>query len=150
MNSRRQLETLLGQGFPFLPPACRLVLDRVSQDVVLQSVRASLPSRRPALLPELRALAAEGLLGPETTLGDLLQQLGMEPAGFYAISGAGFTARANGAGLLHLDDPDRLRATASALAAPSLPIPSGSASGIGASGGCSAPSCLAAARAGGP
>ena len=141
MNSRRQLETLLGQWFPFLPPACRLVLDRVSQDVVLQSVRASLPSRRPALLPELRALAAEGLLGPETTLGDLLQQLGMEPAGFYAISGAG---------LLHLDDPDRLRATASALAAPSLPIPSGSASGIGASGGCSAPSCLAAARAGGP
>ena len=37
--------------------------------------------------------------------------------------------RANGAGLLHLDDPERLRATASALSAPSLPIPSGSASG---------------------
>jgi hypothetical protein len=51
MNSRRQLETLLGQWFPFLPPACRLVLDRVSQDVVLQSLRASLPSRRPPLLP---------------------------------------------------------------------------------------------------
>jgi hypothetical protein len=58
--------------------------------------------------------------------------------------------RANGAGLLHLDDPERLRATASALSAPSLPIPSGSASGSGASGGCSAPSCLAPARAGGP
>jgi hypothetical protein len=68
------------------------VLDRVSQDVAPQSLRASLPSRRPALLHELRALAAEGLLGPETIQGDWLQQISMEPAGFYAISGAGFTA----------------------------------------------------------
>jgi hypothetical protein len=142
-GSRRQLETQLGQGFPFLPPACRLVLDRVSQDAVLHSLRASLPSRRPALLQELRSLASQGLLGSESTLSDWLQQLGMDPTDFYAIAGAGFTplrrelgwlpgephpeeerlTRAIGAGLLHLDDPDRLRITAEALAAASPPDP---------------------------
>ena len=47
------------------------------------------------------------------------------PADFYGVRGAGFTspARAIGAGLLHLDDPDRLRATAAALAAPTPPEP---------------------------
>jgi hypothetical protein len=38
----------------------------------------------------------------------------MEPSDFYAISGSG---------LLHHDDPERLRSTASALAAPSPPDP---------------------------
>ena len=67
----------------------------------------------------------------------------MEPADFYGVRGAGFTSlrrelgwlpgdphpqeeslnRAIGAGLLHLDDPDRLRATAAALAAPLPPDP---------------------------
>jgi hypothetical protein len=67
----------------------------------------------------------------------------MVPADFYGVRGAGFTnlrrelgwlpgdahpqeeslTRAIGAGLLHLDDPDRLRATAAALAAPSPPDP---------------------------
>jgi hypothetical protein len=71
----------------------------------------------------------------------------MEPADFYGIRGAGFTSlrrelgwlpphlaaaphpqverlsRAIASGLLHLDDPDRLRATASALAASLPPDP---------------------------
>jgi hypothetical protein len=63
-GSRRQLESQLDQGFPFLPPGCRLVLDRVSQQAVLASLRASLPTRRPALLGELRALASEGVISP--------------------------------------------------------------------------------------
>jgi hypothetical protein len=56
--SRRQLEDQLAQGFPFLPPGCRLVLDRVSSERVLSSLRQCLPSRRPQLLQELRSLAA--------------------------------------------------------------------------------------------
>jgi hypothetical protein len=72
-----------------------------------------------------------------------LDALAMDPADFYGVRGAGFTSlrrelgclpgdphlleesltRAIGAGLLHLDDPDRLRATAAALAAPSPPDP---------------------------
>jgi hypothetical protein len=142
-GSRCALESQLDQGFPFLPPGCRLVLDRVSQQAVLASLRASLPTRRPALLGELRALASEGLIGPGSGLADWLEALAMEPADFYAVRGAGFTSlrrelgwlpgdphpqeesltRAIGAGLLHLDDPDRLRATAAALATPTPPDP---------------------------
>jgi hypothetical protein len=67
----------------------------------------------------------------------------MDPADFYGVRGAGFTSlrrelgwlpgdphpreepltRAISAALLHLDDPDRLRATAAALAAPTPPDP---------------------------
>jgi hypothetical protein len=145
--SRRQLEDQLAQGFPFLPPGCRLVLDRVSSERVLTSLRQCLPSRRPLLLQELRALSAEGEIGPASGLADWLEALAMEPADFYGIRGAGFTAlrrelgwlpphqdgpphpeeerlsRAIAAGLLHLDDPDRLRATAAALAVPTPPDP---------------------------
>jgi superfamily II DNA or RNA helicase len=147
--SRRQLEDQLAQGFPFLPPGCRLVLDRVSSERVLSSLRQYLPSRRPQLLQELRALAAEGVIGPSSGLAHWLEALAMEPADFYRIRGAGFTSlrrelgwlpphlagpphpqeerlsRAIASGLLHLDDPDRLRATASSLAASAPPDPQG-------------------------
>jgi hypothetical protein len=95
-GSRRQLESQFDQGFPFLPPGCRLVLDRVSQQAVLASLRASLTTRRPALLGELRALASVAESFCEAVEESL--------------------TRAIGTGLLHLDDPDRLRATAAALA----------------------------------
>ena len=90
--SRRQLEDQLAQGFPFLPPGCRLVLDRVSSERVLSSLRQCLPSRRPQLFLELRALAAEGVIGPSSGLAHWLDALAMEPADFYGIRGAGFTA----------------------------------------------------------
>jgi hypothetical protein len=110
-------------------------------------LRQCLPSRRPQLLQELRALAAEGKIGPASGLADWLEALAMEPADFYGIRGAGFTSlwrelgwlpphqaaaphpqeerlsRAFAAGLLHLDNPDRLRATASSLAAAVPPDP---------------------------
>jgi hypothetical protein len=145
--SRRQLQEQLCQGFPFLPPGCRLVLDRVASERVLANLRQCLPSRRPQLLAELCALAAEGVIGPASGLADWLEALMMEPADFYGISGASFTglrrelgwlppadagpphpdeqrlSRSIAAGLLHLDDPDRLRSTASALAAVSPPDP---------------------------
>jgi hypothetical protein len=147
--SRRQLEDQLAQGFPFMPPGCRLVLDRVSSERVLSNLRQCLPSRRPQLLLELRSLAAEGVIGPSSGLAHWLEALAMEPADFYGIRGAGFTSlrrelgwlppqlghlphpqeerlsRAIAAGLLHLDDPDRLRATAASLAASAPPDPQG-------------------------
>ena len=141
--SRRQLQEQLTQGFPFLPPGCRLVLDRVASERVLANLRQCLPSRRPQLLEELRALAAEGVLTPASGLADWLEALAMDPADFYGIRGASFTAlrrelgwlsdaphpeeerlsRAIGSGLLHGDDPDRLRALAAALSAPAPPEP---------------------------
>lgn len=91
-GSRRQLEQQLTQGFPFLPPGCRLVLDRVAKGHVLANLRQCLPSRRPQLLQELRSLAAAGEIGPASGLAAWLEALAMEPAEFYGIRGAGFTA----------------------------------------------------------
>jgi hypothetical protein len=91
-GSRRQLQEQLQQGFPFLPPGCRLVLDRVAGERVLTSLRQSLPTRRPLLLEELRSLAAGGEIGPASGLAHWLEALAMEPADFYAIRGVSFTA----------------------------------------------------------
>jgi superfamily II DNA or RNA helicase/HKD family nuclease len=95
--SRRQLEDQLAQGFPFLPPGCRLVLDRISSERVLANLRQCLPSRRPQLLQELRSLAAEGRIGPASGLADWLDAIAMEPADFYGIRGAGCTPSPGGA-----------------------------------------------------
>ncbi len=144
-GSRRQLQEQLQQGFPFLPPGCRLVLDRVASERVLTGLRQCLPTRRPQLLEELRSLAAVGEIGPASGLAHWLQALAMDPADFYAIGGASFTAlrrelgwlpdpphpeeerltRAVAAGLLHLDDPDRLRWLAAQLEAAAPPNPAG-------------------------
>jgi hypothetical protein len=121
------------------------VLDRVSQQAVLGCLSASLPRLKAPLLGELQALAAEGLIMPGSNLAEWLVALGMDRADVYAIRGAGFTSlrreldwltgetaphpqeesltRAIGTGLPHLDDPDRLRAIAAALAAPIPPDP---------------------------
>ena len=142
-GSRRQLQEQLQQGFPFLPPGCRLVLDRVASERVLTGLRQCLPTRRPQLLEELRSLAAAGEIGPASGLAHWLEALAMEPADFYAIRGVSFTAlrrelgwltesphpeeeqltRAIAAGLLHLDDPDRLRWLAAQLEAAASPDP---------------------------
>jgi len=139
--SRRQLQDQLAAGFPFLPPGCRLVLDRVASDHVLANLRQCLPSRRPQLLQELRSLAAAGEITPASDLAAWLEALAMDPAHFYGIRGVSFTAlrrelgwlsdaphpeeerlsRGIGSALLHGDDPDRLRALAAALSAPATP-----------------------------
>jgi len=121
------------------------VLDRVASERVLTSLRQCLPKRGPQLLEELRSLAAAGELGPASGLAHWLEALAMEPADFYAIRGVSFTAlrrelgwltdpchpeeegvtRAIAAGLLHQDDPDRLRWLASQLEAAAPPDPAG-------------------------
>jgi hypothetical protein len=121
------------------------VLDRVASERVLTGLRQCLPTRRPQLLEELRSLAATGEIGPASGLADWLEALAMNPADFYAIGGVSFTAlrcelgwlphpphpeeerltRAVAAGLLHLDDPDRLRWLAAQLEAAAPPDAAG-------------------------
>ena len=141
--TRRQLQEQLEQGFPFMPPGCRLVLDRVASERVLSNLRQCLPSRRPQLLEELHTLAAEGVINAASGLADWLEALAMDPVDFYGIRGVSFTAlrrelgwlcdephpeeerlsRSIGSGLLHGDDPDRLRALAAAMSEPAPPDP---------------------------
>ena len=143
--SRRQLQEQLEHGFPFLPPGCRMALDRVSSERVLSNLRECLPSRRPQLLQELRALATEGTITPASGLAAWLNALAIEPAEFYGIRGASFTSlrrelgwltgvphpeeerliRSISSGLLHGNDSVRLRAIAASLSAASPPDPQG-------------------------
>ncbi|MFM2159190.1 MAG: hypothetical protein RLZZ124_1664, partial [Cyanobacteriota bacterium] len=121
------------------------VLDRVASERVLANLRQCLPTRRPQLLEELRVLAAEEAINAASGLADWLEALAMDPADFYGIRGASFSAlrrelgwlcdgphpeeerlsRSIGSGLLHGDDPDRLRALAAALSDPAPPDPRG-------------------------
>ena len=141
----------LGRGLRLSPDtgkSCLTVLDFIGQQHRRfrfdRRFRALLGiSRRPQLLAELRALAADGVITPASGLADWLEALAMDPVKFYAIRGASFTAlrrelgwlsglphpheerltRSISAGLLHLDDPDRLRWLAACLEAPTPPDP---------------------------
>lgn len=71
----------IGDGFPFLPGASRLVLDRQSQDIVLDSVKHALPkNRRSALVASVREVNA-------AILGDYLHATGGDLADIYSGSG---------------------------------------------------------------
>ncbi|WP_198948219.1 DUF3427 domain-containing protein [Synechococcus sp. MW101C3] len=135
-GTRDQLEQQINDGFPFLPAGCSLQLDRVSSERVLANLRESLPSRRPELLKEARRLG-------RCSLAALLEGLGMELGEFYKVAGSwallqrelGWVAagaatgdeerlgRGIAGGLLHLDDPERLRWLMDQLQRPVAPDP---------------------------
>ena len=135
-GSRQQMQQQIEQGFPFLPAGCSLQLDRVASERVLANLRDSLPSRRPQLLAECRSLGA-------CSLAALLDGLGLELVEFYKLAGSwallqrelGWRppaeatddelrlGRGIAAGLLHLDDPERLSFYTKALQHPTPPNP---------------------------
>lgn len=125
-GSRQQVARQIEDGFPFLPAGCTMQLERVAKDIVLDNLRASIPSQRPAMVRELRALA-ESLRaeGREVTLATFLPEAGLELEDVYrrgSWSGlkraAGLEPRAVGpqedalgravGRMLHIDDPLRL------------------------------------------
>ena len=141
-GTRDQLEQQINEGFPFMPAGCSFQLDRVSSERVLSNLRESLPTRRPQLLAEARLLGRCSLEG-------LLEGLGMELGEFYRVAGswallqrelgwlvAGAASgepsddekrlgRGIAGGLLHLDDPERLRWLVDQLRRPIAPDPAG-------------------------
>ncbi len=77
----RHLVDEIDDGFPFLPGASRLVLDRQSQEIVLESVKRALPTnRRAALVSSVREVNA-------SILGEYLQATGGELTDIYSGSG---------------------------------------------------------------
>jgi superfamily II DNA or RNA helicase len=117
----RQVE----QGFPFLPAGCHVELDRVASQRVMDSMRNALPrtlAERAGELGELAAqqgditlkqfLGATGLDLDDVYAGnyawsDLLDRASLDTAAAGMHEGA--LRRACGR-LLHVDDPERLRA----------------------------------------
>lgn len=117
--SRTGAQRAIEGGFPFLPAGCSADLDPVAQQVVLRSIRESLPSTWPARVTELRSLGDVGL-------ATFLTESGFDLEDIYA-GGRSWTALRRAAGLpvpdsgeddvavlravgrlSHVDDPARI------------------------------------------
>jgi superfamily II DNA or RNA helicase len=120
-RTRRELETDIQQGFPYLPAGCHLDLDDVARDIVLKNIREALPTTWWQRIQELRELG-------DTTLANYLHETGLELDDLYRgnrtwtelrrAAGIDTTAPADGeakagrgvARLLHIDDQERIDA----------------------------------------
>jgi hypothetical protein len=121
-GTRRQVEQAVVAGFPLMPPGCAVRLDEISQEIVLENVRASLRRSRRGILDDLRGLP------PTTTLEQFLASSTYDLSDIYASPGpsntfvslrreAGYENRpvvpaeralAGGIGrMLHVDDDER-------------------------------------------
>jgi hypothetical protein len=127
-TTRTEVEKQVQLGFPFLPAGCSMQLDRVATQIVLDNLKSAIPSRRPAMVKELRAFAdARSASGRPITLVDFLQEAGLELEDVYRSGSwsslqreARLSVPAPGpsealigdrlAGILHVDDPLRLGA----------------------------------------
>ena len=136
--TRTEVEKQIEQGFPFLPAGCSMQLDRVATDIVLKNIRSAIPSRRPAMERELRALlASDQYRGRVPSLREFLDETGLEVGDVYksgcwsglkraagvAMPAAGPHEEKLGDGierLLHVEDPLRIAAYTNALASPAV------------------------------
>jgi superfamily II DNA or RNA helicase/HKD family nuclease len=118
-GSRKGLEKQITEGFPFLPAGCHIELDRVAAELVLENIRAAVPSRWAEKVEELRVVA-RGDNG--ITLQRFLGETGLELEDVYTgrktfsdlRAEAGLSVRPSGpheetlrqacARLLHIDD----------------------------------------------
>lgn len=79
-GSRADLQRQIEQGFPFLPAGCHMELDRVAQDIVLDNIRQSVPSRWSRKVEELRAMAGEA---GDVTLAHFLDEAELDVEDVY-------------------------------------------------------------------
>jgi len=111
--SRTRLESDIQHGFPYLPPGSQLVLDRVSQQIVLDNVRTSLRLAKGELHDDVRSYATGGVA---PNLREYLAASGRQLVDIYRRGGS-WTALQRAAGLTTpsggpAEDPLLRRATA--------------------------------------
>jgi superfamily II DNA or RNA helicase len=117
-ETRRGLEQAIERGFPFLPSGCQIVMDRQSQQIVLENIRSQVGNRWPQVVAELRSYGDQDLptflreSGLE--LSDLLRNghswTGLRrAAGLPTRTGSDLEAGVlkRGRALAHVDDPER-------------------------------------------
>lgn len=130
--SRRQLETQINQGFPYLPAGCLLELDPVAKEIVLKNIKESLPTDWRQRVYELRSIG-------DTTLAKYLNETGLELDDIYrgnhtwtelrraagidqSVALASESKIGRGiARLLHLDDRERINAYQTLLSSTQSP-----------------------------
>ena len=124
-GTRKQLEQQVKGNFPYLPAGCHMELDRVASEIVLQSIRQSVPNRWQAKVEELRLLATST---NDVSIEAFLNETGLDLEDIYTsnkswtelcreagigtlVSGPNENSLLRAVGrLLHVDDPDRLAA----------------------------------------
>ncbi|MDO8794035.1 MAG: DEAD/DEAH box helicase family protein, partial [Vicinamibacterales bacterium] len=82
--SRTEVGKQIEQGFPFLPAGCTMQLDRVAKEIVLENLRTALPTQRPAMVGELRAIAnSDRFAGRVPKLREFLEESGLDLVDVY-------------------------------------------------------------------
>jgi Domain of unknown function (DUF3427)/Helicase conserved C-terminal domain len=135
-GSRRDLQRVVEDGFPYLPAGCHMQLDQVASEIVLRSIREAIPSQWPAKVAELRTLASSRT---QITIADYLHDTGLEVTDIYTnnhswsamrevaslpVAPAGpqeQPLRRGIARMLHIDDRQRLNQYKSFLRGTSAP-----------------------------
>ena len=125
-GTRSEVEKQIELGFPYLPAGCSMQLDKVASTIVLENLRSAIPSARPAMVRELRALMeSDRFRHRAPSLAEFLQETGLELGDVYKNGCWSSLKRAAGAPLpaagpeedaigdafirlLHIDDPLRL------------------------------------------
>ena len=126
--TRTEVGKQIEQGFPFLPAGSTMQLDRVAKEIVLENLRTALPTQRPAMVRELKAIANSERFGGRTPrLSEFLEESGLDLLDVYKsgcwsdlVRLAGLPTAPAGPNendlggslkrLLHIDDPLRLDA----------------------------------------
>lgn len=122
-GTRRSVRREIERGFPSLPSGCVIQLDRQAERAVLQNIEHALGAAYQGLVEDLRGLISDGR---DVTLGDFLEETGIDLEDLYA-NGRCWTTLRRAAGvplpargpdddqieravtrMLHLDDPARL------------------------------------------
>lgn len=122
-GTRKQVEQQVKDNFPYLPAGCHMELDRVASDIVLNSIKQSVPNRWMAKVQELQHLAVKN---NNVSIAAFLNETGLDLEDIYTSSkswtelqrDAGLSTQEPGPNeepllravgrLLHVDDPDRL------------------------------------------
>jgi len=84
-GSRGDLERQIEAGFPYLPAGCHMELDSVASRIVLDNIKAAVPTRWAVKAAELR-LIAEAHDGGDVRLPAYLDESGLELENVYAGS----------------------------------------------------------------
>lgn len=121
-STRARLERDIHDGFPFLPSGSQIILDRVTQETVLSSLRQQIGSRKARVVEELRACGdvslEQFLRDADLDLADVIAAAGRLDRGWTTLRrAAGLPVRASDEreeqlnrrvrSLAHVDDVDR-------------------------------------------
>ncbi|MGW4895620.1 DUF3427 domain-containing protein [Kitasatospora sp. NPDC004240] len=120
-HTRSALERSLTQDFPLLPPGCQIVLDRVAKDIVLGNIREQLKGNINTLAQEVRSYGEPALATYLAESRRHVHEVYRGNNSWTAVlrrAGLATSPQVPGeeallkraAALLHVDDPERVRA----------------------------------------